>query len=81
MTPFNAVAAVLSYLRARGAAPEEDVLRALQAHEEEHAERAREERMPAPKPLAALRLLADLERAGRIVRDGAVCIFPKRPAA
>jgi hypothetical protein len=66
---FDAVGAVLSYVRARGSASEEDVLRALHAREEEHEERRGEREWPvAEKPLAGLQLLASLVADGRLIR-------------
>lgn len=75
---FNAVQATLSYVRARGAAPEDDVLRAVQAHEEEHAERIGED-SPGAKPLAVLRVILALVTRGDLVRDGNV-VRRSRPA-
>lgn len=64
---FDAVGAVLSFLRERGVASERDVLRALAESNERHAER-HGLRPPVGKPLAAVRLLLALENRGRIVR-------------
>jgi len=41
--PFDATAAILSYVRARGSAPEDAILRAVEAREEEHHERLGED--------------------------------------
>lgn len=66
---FDAVGTVLSYVGARGAAPEDDVLRVLRAREEEHEERRGEREWPvAEKPLAGLQLLASLVADGRLIR-------------
>lgn len=73
---FDAVSAVLSYIRARGFASEDDILRALHAREQEHEERHGDRDWPVgAKPLAGLRLLADLVKDGRLIRtitEGAV---------
>ena len=69
---FGAVAAVLSYIGARGAAPEDDVLCVLAAREEEHRQRAEEQGLDVDgrgSALAGVRLLADLVAAGRLRRD------------
>jgi hypothetical protein len=64
---FDAVGAILSYVRARGSAPEEDVLRALAASEQDHHER-HQLGHPGDKPLAALELLGALVKDGRLAR-------------
>lgn len=65
---FDAVGAVLSYLRARGSAPEDDILTMLAAREEEHLERHETSvhGSAAGASLCAVRLLADLVTAGRL---------------
>ena len=68
---FDAVAAVLSYIGARGEAPEDDVLRVLAAREEEYHERAEKLGLDVHGrggPLSGVRLLADLVAAGRLRR-------------
>ena len=64
---FDAVGAVLSFIRERGVASERDVLRALAESEERHVER-HGLKLPEGKPLAGVRLLLALENRGRIVR-------------
>lgn len=60
---FEPIVAVLSYIRARGSAPEDDILYALTAREEEHHERLGEDTYDG---IDGPRLLFDLVQAGRL---------------
>ena len=62
-TPFDATAAVLSYVAARGTAPEDDILTALEAAEAVHHERAG---VDSYDHVDGVRLLFDLVTAGRL---------------
>lgn len=68
---FDAVGAVMSYVRARGVAPEEDVIRVMMSREDEHDERQGSERRRTDvgKALATMRLLGDLVSTDRLCRE------------
>ena len=62
MIPFDATAAILSYVRARGSAPEAAIVRAVEAREEEHHERLKEDSYENVNLVGLLAELAETRR-------------------